>query len=550
MLFAKNNKTENNSAKKKARREKTIAFPVVLLLCVLIAAAAAAGAFYLYHPQMYSDVEIDSYVRSIYGDSWTLQKKNVTADERGDVASYLYAGGESGSFTVFSTSVPVLKDGVPTGRYKRAIYDNYFSTVIENHMEELEELARKAKKAGPELVIENEGQTRGANGSQYTFRLYLEDFSMLEEAADLLEKTDNLLSFSCGAGEEPYAQLRAETPCVHVYIKPNRSGAAADAVSAAAGREPASYIIPEDWRSRTVRAEYETGRIPLTDRTFSHRIRSGDVLGRLENDYVDAAKTSGRQYYAISEELWEKYPAPVLTLVTIGGYSLPGVDGTQDMQDTVQAAQDTVPAARDTAQAQDTVQAAQEPQAVQDVQDDTPSYTYQFIYHRRTGTYWLTGLDPCVNFDGNPFGDYPGRGAFANLVRCLGGTCSEGKWSAEWRIGQTGWTASLQTQKTVRSPYTFKDLRVTRDGNSMDLDPVPAVFEESGTVPAQRPFSVRDLIRMLDVRITINQKEMTAVMFRDFKNVRSSGPGVSMTRQNARLFTCESVNGGHSHKNE
>jgi hypothetical protein len=37
-------------------------------------------------------------------------------------------------------------------------------------------------------------------------------------------------------------------------------------------------------------------------------------------------------------------------------------------------------------------------------------------------------------------------------------------------------------------------------------------------VPSGRPFSIRDLIRMLDVRITINQKKMTAVMFRDFED--------------------------------
>ena len=54
------------------------------------------------------------------------------------------------------------------------------------------------------------------------------------------------------------------------------------------------------------------------------------------------------------------------------------------------------------------------------------------------------------------------------------------------------------------------------DGNRTPLDPVPAVFEGTGAVPSGRPYSIRDLIRMFDVRVTINQKDMTAVMFRDF----------------------------------
>ncbi len=49
-------------------------------------------------------------------------------------------------------------------------------------------------------------------------------------------------------------------------------------------------------------------------------------------------------------------------------------------------------------------------------------FTYQLYYHRRTGTYWMTGLDPFEDYEGNPFGEYPRRGAFAQLVRYLGGT--------------------------------------------------------------------------------------------------------------------------------
>ena len=55
----------------------------------------------------------------------------------------------------------------------------------------------------------------------------------------------------------------------------------------------------------------------------------------------------------------------------------------------------------------------------------------------------------------------------------------------------------------------------TRNGNTTYLDQVPEAFEGTGATAAGRPFSIHDLIRMLGVRITINQREMTAVMFPD-----------------------------------
>ena len=109
------------------------------------------------------------------GGDWTLHRKQQTALEQEGVASYLYENKDGESFSVFSVSVPVEKDGLPTGRSKKALYDNYFSTVIENHLEEIKDLAKKVKKAdGPELEIIETGEPSGAFGAQYIFRLYLE----------------------------------------------------------------------------------------------------------------------------------------------------------------------------------------------------------------------------------------------------------------------------------------------------------------------------------------------------------------------------------------
>lgn len=455
-------------------------FPVVLLLCALVGLAGAAAIYHVYYPVKFSDQEIDAYVKSIYGDSWSLKRKKEVDGEQGGMNTYLYESGE-GSFSVFSVSDALQEEGVSSGLNRRALYDNYFSTVIENRMEEIEKLAKETHDDyGPELSVEVTGEPSGAFGAGYDFHLYLENTRQLSAAATLLEEMDRLLSFSCAKGVEPWSRMRAATPFVHVYMRPNRGiTGGADAVTAAAKKGTApdaadALSVPEDWRDPKVRDGYEISRISFTDLSSSSRLTSGALFTRMENDFADAARTFGKEHYTISGELAEKYPAPVLTLVNVGGHDL------------------TAKGER--------------------------AYTYQFVYHRRTGTYWMTGLDPCEDFDGNPYGEYPQRGAFANLVSCLGGSFYADDWTGSWRIGTKQWDAALQTRKTNEAPYSYRSLRLTCDGNLTLLDKVPEVFEGTGAVPSGRPYSIRDLIRMLDVRITINQKTMTAVMFRDFGN--------------------------------
>ena len=478
MLSVQNGTTENVSAKRSARRGKLWIFPVVLLLCVLAAALGGFLIYRLYTPSEYTESEVNEYVKSIYGDSWKLQKKTPLSDEKGEGIRYLYASGDGGSFSVFSISVPVYEKGEATGRWEKALSDNYFSTVIEKNMDALKKIEKKCKK-NPEirLEIEKTGDDSGIYGASYTFRMYLETNTCFEEAAGILKKMDKLFSFSCGAGTPPYDQMRKENPSVGVYLKPEKSGPAADVISSSApivqkgdsGRIP---NLSADWSATGEREKYRISTISFTDATSSSRLKTEDVFIRLENDYVDAAKTFGKTCYAAPAELKDKYPAPILALVNVGGHKLKV--------------------------------------------SDADSASYKFYYHRGTGTYWLAGLDVCEDFDGNPFGDYSGRGSFAKLIDYLGGSYSCDKWKSGWRIGNNQWTAEAETEKTGKSPYTYKGMTLFRNGNNENLDPIPKIFEGTGALPSGRPYSIRDLIRMLDVRITINQKDMTAVMFRNF----------------------------------
>ena len=67
-------------------------------------------------------------------------------------------------------------------------------------------------------------------------------------------------------------------------------------------------LVQEDeWKS-TGRSSYEISRISFLTVPFA--LSADRLLVRLENDFVDAAKTFGRSYYYISEKLWNKYPSP------------------------------------------------------------------------------------------------------------------------------------------------------------------------------------------------------------------------------------------------
>ena len=534
MLSVKPETTGDAFAEKRARQGRPPVFPVVLLFSVLFLALGAGLVFLLFFPFRYSDREVEEYVRSVYGDNWSLSEKTASFDREGGSAQYVYEDENGNSFSVFSFSNRRLKNGVPTGRFHKALTDNYFSTVITDHLEELQKLGKKArKKSGPVLEIEKTGPgiededvdlQEDLYGTQYIFRLYLEDRGSFSKAADLLEDIDALLGFSCRKGEGPSAQLRPSTPFVRIYLKPDKTRIeeAADAISSAAGsRQTGSpsvmgqdLVQEDEWKNSTGRSSYEISRISFSDGSVP-RLSAESLFVRLENDFVDAAKTFGRSYYYISEELWNKYPSPVLTLVNAGGNDLrEETEGTASPAETPSGAVYGEESPDDTSSSGNTAESSADNTGTS-AERPRKQFTHQFYYHRRTGTYWMTGLDPFEDYDGNPFGEYPRRGAFADLVRFLGGTFYADRHGGSWKIGSSTWNASVKTRTTPGSPYTYSGIRMTRNGNTTYLDQVPEAFEGTGATAAGRPFSIHDLIRMLGVRITINQREMTAVMFPD-----------------------------------
>lgn len=216
----------------------------------------------------------------------------------------------------------------------------------------------------------------------------------------------------------------------------------------------------DSWKDSDLRGNYIISTVPL-DNGEGEMAESSEIQDTIYNDYVDYGKYAGRSLYTLTEDEWNMYPAPWLQVTSIGGHNVSG------------------------------------------------SMAYRFLYDRASGEYWMSYLDLCQDFDGFPY-DYERKGAFAGMVNDLYGSYKCDNWKAIWQIGTSEWQAQLKVKKTKESAYSFGSITISRDGKAIDLDPTPE-SGDNGTVSG-RKYSMKDLIQMLDVTITVNQQDMTAVI--------------------------------------
>lgn len=216
----------------------------------------------------------------------------------------------------------------------------------------------------------------------------------------------------------------------------------------------------DSWKDSDLSGSYIISTVPL-DNGEGERSESSVIQDTIYNDYVDYGKYAGRTLYTLTDDEWNMYPAPWLQVTSIGGHNVSG------------------------------------------------SMAYRFLYDRTSGEYWMSYLDPCQDFDGFPY-NYERRGAFADMVNDLYGSYQCDNWKAIWQIGTSEWEAQLKVRKTKESAYAFGSITISRDGKAIELDSTPE-NGDNGTVSG-RKYSMKDLIQMLDVTITVNQKDMTAVI--------------------------------------
>ena len=225
-----------------------------------------------------------------------------------------------------------------------------------------------------------------------------------------------------------------------------------------------SRFLPGDtkknWRKSDNIRFYEISSVALST-AARKRLDDEDVLEQIRHDYSDTAKWYHQEIYTLSEKMAAKYPSPCLEVVRIGTHDMAEADE-----------------------------------------------RFYLLYDRKTDNYWMTDLDLCQDYDDFPY-EYEGRGKFASLISFLGGIYSSDDLTAQWKMSGLTWDAELTLEKTALSPYTYSSINVNCNGMWQKLSTPPS-GTDNGTVSG-RWYCIEDLIRMLDIEVTISQENQTAI---------------------------------------
>lgn len=399
-----------------------------LVFCMPVLAACSQESDY------YTDREAVEYVQQVHGSSYYYTDSSYTTDSGGKlVYQYNFTNGEGENFSVYASS----------GRNgeKKTFYDNYYDQVIETYASEITEAFDNS---GLDASLVSDYAEHGY-GNIYTLSIYLNGSEDFAAASELIAEVNGIVHFKSDSEASEYSTLSGKTKEVEIYMKPD---------------VPAPGDTSEDWKESELRRNYIVSSISLAG--GEETVPDADaILDEMYNDYVDFAKYGGSGMYTLTDEEWDKYPAPWLQVTAVGGNNV------------------------------------------------SSSEIYRFYYDRATGEYWMSYLDPCQDFEDFPY-EYSNTGTFRELVNCLYGSYHADDWNAQWEIGGVTWKAQLQTKETDTSKYAFMSLAVTKDGKAISLSRLPE-NGNNGTVSG-RKLSIKDLISMLNANITVNQKTMTAVI--------------------------------------
>ena len=217
----------------------------------------------------------------------------------------------------------------------------------------------------------------------------------------------------------------------------------------------------KNWRKSENLRFYEISSVALST-ARRDRLDEDDVLEQIRHDYVDCAKWYSQKIYTLSEKMAARYPSPFLEITRAG---------TRDLRNEEEK--------------------------------------FYLLYDRETESYWITDLDLCQDYDGFPY-DYPGRGRFAVLIGYMGGIYSCHDLKAQWKMSGLTWDAELELEKNEISDYAFSSMTINCNGMWQKLSTPPS-GTDNGTVSG-RWYSIEDLIRMLDVEVTISQDSQSAIL--------------------------------------
>ncbi len=405
-------------------------------------------------PAGYTQEEVSRYVRERYGDEVRYVRSEELTGGTDPVTVHHYRTGEEVDFAVLTGLRERYVDGTPSGDKVRWFSDNYYDAVMAARQEEINALLLEAGLNGR---VEQTGREGRGAGVVCQLRIYLDEASQIGDCAAALSQVNTLLNYQ--AADSAALPGAPAVKSAHIYLQPDSR-------------------LPEDdpqyaWNGGAYRVFYEIGTVAFT--MDGEELNPGTVKEELQHDYVDRARILGRDIYDPGDDLWFKYPAPVVTVTDIGDIDVSG------------------------------------------------SGVFTFIYDRDSDSYWMCCLDPCQDFEDGPY-EYEGKGTFARMVDDLGGLYFPGKWHATWSIDGMEWSADLHVQEGAGVTCGFRSLEVTCNNEVQLLSEVPASlirggsggssrYGSNGTVSG-RAFSPEDLEKLLHVSIDIDRQNGTAVIYK------------------------------------
>lgn len=226
-----------------------------------------------FFPTYFSKKEVKQYVKELYGESYELIDENSYEKETGKKEyEYIFKNGEGISFSIYTYTSHLYFTGNESIFYEKVIRDNYTDSVINFYINDIE---RVCSEASFDINIDDY--------NNITF--YLDSYTQISEAADIIEKIDKIVSFYYNEDFDSKYKFCYSCPyeeIIAVYLKPNN-------------------IEDSDWKENY---DYRIS-IELSNNDES-RLKNEDIITTIEQELVNDIKR-GKTYYTIPEEILSKY---------------------------------------------------------------------------------------------------------------------------------------------------------------------------------------------------------------------------------------------------
>ncbi|MBQ7105555.1 MAG: hypothetical protein IJN90_06840 [Bacilli bacterium] len=375
-------------------------------------------------PISISKREITNYVHDVYGEEYKFKERKELEDENGKVYKYIYSREDGFEFPIYTyRRHPVdhtLFGEMPW--YENYVEDFFVPAFVEYYEEDLDSFIDS------NFVVSDKKITNSFDFEYiYNLSLYLNDVTEIEKASNIIGNFNDI--FNTRFGESNLSNVSYMTFGIDVYIKPN------------------SLINLSNWKNNSKYRFYETSYSKL----LYNDKKAKEIAPIIESNFINDVKTKSLTEYVISDELWNKYPAKYVNVISINNNSV-------------------------------------------------FNYDYKFYYDEEVASYLMCDL--YIGLDKDNSRKY--RGTFSELVTLLGGTYSLDKErdyiDATWQIGNNIWNSRVNGREDK-----FTDISIYKN-NILLLD------KYSVSELGDSCYSVSKLEEILNVNILIDQRNVSATI--------------------------------------